>query len=304
MSEMINVQSQQKTPDRRSQRAMKRAMKKQTREKRTVSGTIIGIISILFAVCMILPIVWGFFCSLQTEGRQRASIWEWFLPPYTLKNYPAMLMGTDVFRWLVNSLIVAVITTVLAVLLSTLAAYAVAKIHFPGKQAIYTYFLFGLLVPTEATIVPLFIEVNNMKLINTYAGLILPSVASAMNFVIAVNFFKTIPDELLDAVRIDGGGEMTIYSRIVLPLSKPIISTISLLTFIGSWNNYLWPLLCVFDKNMFTLPIGIPTLLTVERPDYVIPMTANMIASIPMIILYLIFEKQIVQGITMEGIKG
>ena len=125
-----------------------------------------------------------------------------------------------------------------------------------------------------------------------------------MTLIITVNFFKSLPDELLEAVRIDGGGEVTIYTRIVLPLSKPIIATVSLMSFIGSWNNYLWPLLCVFDEKMFTLPIGIPTLLSIERPDYVIPMTANLVASLPMILLYLVFERQIVQGITMEGIKG
>jgi multiple sugar transport system permease protein len=199
---------------------------------------------------------------------------------------------------------VAVSTTILTVLVSTLAAYALAKISFKGSKVLYIYFLCGLLVPGEATIVPLFILVNNLGLINTYAGLILPSIASATTLLITVNFFKTLPDELLEAVRIDGGSELTIYAKIALPLSKPIISTVALLSFIGSWNNYLWPLLCVFSDQMFTLPIGIPTLLSIERPDYVIPMTANMVASLPMIILYLIFERQIVQGITMEGIKG
>ena len=275
-----------------------------TKKKASPGSIFLAVISIALAVLVLIPIIWALFCSLHREGGQYDAIWKWFTPPYTLANYPKMLLGSEVFRWFGNSLIVAVITTVLALLLSTMAAYAVAKIPFKGSRFFYLYFLGGLLVPTEATIVPLFIEVNNLHMIDRYAGLILQSVASAMNFVLAVNFFRTIPSELMEAVRIDGGGEFTIYSRIVLPLSKPIISTIALLTFIGSWNNYLWPLLCVFDKNMFTLPIGIPTMLSIERPDYVIPMTANMIASIPMILLYLLFEKQIVQGITMEGIKG
>ena len=196
------------------------------------------------------------------------------------------------------------ITTVLTVVVSTLAAYALAKIPFRGSKILYTYFLCGLLVPGEATIVPLFILMNKLGLINSYTGLILPSIASAMTLIITVNFFQTLPNELLEAVRIDGGSELTIYTRIALPLSKPIIATVALMSFIGSWNNYLWPLLCVFSEDMYTLPVGIPTLLSIERPDYVIPMTANLVASLPMIILYLIFEKQIVQGITMEGIKG
>lgn len=275
------------------------------RKKKLHTGrVIVMVISLLLALLMLTPIIWALFCSLQHEGRQIVTIWDWFKPPYTLENYPRIIHGSSTFRWFTNSLIVAVITTVLTVIVSTLAAYALAKIPFKGSRALYVYFLCGLLVPGEATIVPLFILVNKMKLINTYSGLILPSVASAMTLIITVNFFSSLPDELLEAVRIDGGGEITIYTRIILPLSKPIIATVSLMSFIGSWNNYLWPLLCVFDEKMFTLPIGIPTLLSIERPDYVIPMTANLVASLPMILLYLIFERQIVQGITMEGIKG
>ena len=268
------------------------------------AAVILAFVSILLGLIMLLPVVWSLFCSLQHEGRQIVTIWDWFKPPYTLENYPRILSGTSTFRWFFNSFIVAVITTVLTVVVSTLAAYALAKIPFRGSKILYTYFLCGLLVPGEATIVPLFILMNKLGLINSYTGLILPSIASAMTLIITVNFFQTLPYELLEAVRIDGGSELTIYTRIALPLSKPIIATVALMSFIGSWNNYLWPLLCVFSEDMYTLPVGIPTLLSIERPDYVIPMTANLVASLPMIILYLIFEKQIVQGITMEGIKG
>lgn len=274
------------------------------KKKISPGSFVIMLISVGLAVVMLAPVIWAVFCSIQFEGRQIATIWDWFKPPYTLQNYPNVIGGTNTFRWFWNSFVVAVVTTILTVVVSTLAAYALAKIPFKGSKALYIYFLFGLLVPGEATIVPLFILVNNMNLINTYAGLILPSVASAMTLIITYNFFVGLPNELLEAVRVDGGTEFTIYCKIALPLSKPIMATVSLMSFIGSWNNYLWPLLCVFDEKMFTLPIGIPTLLSVERPDYVIPMTANLVASLPMIILYLIFEKQIVQGITMEGIKG
>lgn len=274
------------------------------KKKMHVGTIVVSVVSIGLALIMLLPVIWAIFCSLQYEGRQIATIWDWFMPPYTIMNYPHILVGTATFRWFMNSLVVAIISTFLTVFVSTLAAYAIAKIPFKGANAVYVYFLFGLLVPGEATIVPLFILANNLGLINTYAGLILPSIAGAMTLIIAVNFFKGIPDALMESVRIDGGSEFTIYCRIALPLSKPIIATVSMMSFIGSWNNYLWPLLCVFDEKMFTLPIGIPTLLTVERPDYVIPMTANLVASIPMIILYLFFEKQIVQGIAMEGVKG
>jgi len=274
------------------------------KQKVTIKSFVIMIISVLLALVMLLPVVWALFCSLQQEGKQITTIWDWFLPPYTLMNYPDVLMGTSTLRWFINSLAVAVISTVLSVIISTMAAYAIAKIPFKGSKWVYTFFLFGLLVPGEATIIPMFILVHNLNLINTFSGLVLPSIAGSMNLLIAVSFFRGIPTALMEAVRIDGGSELTIYRKIALPLSKPIIATISIMCFIGSWNNYLWPLLCIFDEAKYTLPIGIPTLLSVERPDVVIPMTVNMVASIPMIIVYLIFEKQIVQGISMEGIKG
>ncbi|MFT4007895.1 MAG: carbohydrate ABC transporter permease, partial [Lacrimispora sp.] len=224
--------------------------------------------------------------------------------PYTFRNYPDLIIGSDVAKWLFNSVMVAVIVTVLTIIFSAMAAYALAKIKFVGRNKLYFYFLLGLMVPGEATIVPLFITANGLHLIDSYAGLLLPSVAVSMNLIIMVTFFKGIPDSLIEAARIDGAGELIIFARIMMPLSKAVISTISIFAFIGSWNNYLWPLLCAMDSSKFTLPVGIPIFAGTYTVDYVKPMTANMIASIPAIIIYFIFEKQIVQGITMSGVKG
>lgn len=274
------------------------------KKKWTPTAIFLLVISFLLAIIMLLPIIWALFVSLQHEGRQIVTIWDWFKPPYTLQNYPNLIKGSSTVIWFRNSLLVAVISTGLTIICSTLAAYALAKIPFKGSKVLSTYFLLGMLVPGEATIVPLFIFVNKLGLIDTYAGLILPGVASSMTLIITMNFFKSLPNELLEAVRIDGGSEFTIYCKVALPLSKPIISTVGIMTFITSWNNYLWPLLCLYNDKMFTLPIGIPTLMNVQRPDYVVPMTANLIASLPMILIYLLFERQIVQGVTMDGIKG
>ena len=275
-----------------------------SRSRKSAGGTVLTVISLLLAFFMLFPIIWSFFCSIQSESKQFAVIWDWLKPPYTLTNYRYILSGTSVFRWFINSLVTSVLSTVITVLISTMAAYAIAKIRFRAAKALYYYIMVGLLVPTEATIVPLFIEVNKMNLINTYAGLILPGVAGAMNLVICVSFFRGLPNELIEAVRIDGGGEFTIFRAVVLPLSRPIIATISILSFIGSWNNYLWPLLCVFTDDMYTLPVGLPTFMSIARPNYSVPMTANMVASIPAIILYLVFERQITEGITVGSIKG
>lgn len=273
-------------------------------KKKNAGSYILSFFSLVLAAVFLSPLIWAVFVSLQHEGKQIKGVASWFSPPYTFRNYPDLIIGSDVAKWLLNSVFVAVAVTVLTVLFSAMAAYALAKIKFLGKNKLYFYFLMGLMVPGEATIVPLFITANGMHLIDTYAGLMLPSVAVSMNLIIMVTFFKGIPDSLVEAARIDGAGELTIFARIILPLSKAVISTVSIFAFIGSWNNYLWPLLCAMDSSKFTLPVGIPIFAGTYTVDYVKPMTANMIASIPAIVIYLIFEKQIVQGITMSGVKG
>jgi multiple sugar transport system permease protein len=275
------------------------------KHKKVKAGSIVlTVLSAALAVIFLAPLVWAFFVSLQHEGKQITGVLSWFSPPYTFRNYPDLIIGSDVAKWLFNSVLVAVIVTVLTIIFSSMAAYALAKIKFVGRNKLYFYFLLGLMVPGEATTVPLFITANGLHLIDSYAGLLLPSVAVSMNLIIMVTFFKGIPDSLIEAARIDGAGELVIFARIMMPLSKAVISTISIFAFIGSWNNYLWPLLCAMDSSKFTLPVGIPIFAGTYTVDYVKPMTANMIASIPAIIIYFIFEKQIVQGITMSGVKG
>lgn len=275
-----------------------------TGRKKTAGSYVLNVISVLIAVIFLLPIVWAFFVSIQTEGQQIKTVFDWFAPPYTLENYPSIIFNTSVPLWFKNSIVIAVITTAMTVLFSAMAAYAIAKIPFKGRGVFFMYFLIGMLVPGEATIVPLFITVNDLNMINTMPGMILPAIAGSMNLIIMVNFFKALPDEIIESVRIDGGGELTIFWKIVLPLSKSIIATVCIFSFVGSWNNYLWPLLCAMGNSMFTLPVGIPTFTGTYTVDYVIPMTAAMVASLPMIIMYIIFERQIVAGMTQGAIKG
>lgn len=274
------------------------------RKKRSAGHIVLNIISLLCAVIFVGPIVWALAVSLQHEGKQIKSVVDWFTPPYTLRNYPDIIVNSEVPTWLVNSLVIAVVVTALTVIFSAMAAYALAKIPFKGSKGIFFYFLLGLMVPGEATIVPLFITVNGLNMIDSYAGMILPSIAGSMNLIIMVTFFKSLPNELLEAVRIDGGGEVTTFIKIVMPLSKSIIATVCIFAFVGSWNNYLWPLLCAMSNEMFTLPVGIPTFAGTYTVDYVRPLTASMVASLPMIILYIIFERQIVAGITQGAVKG
>jgi multiple sugar transport system permease protein len=229
---------------------------------------------------------------------------DWFAPPYTFENYPSVIFGSSVSTWLVNSMFNAAMSVLLTIVVTSLAAYPIAKLEFKGKSWLFLFFTIGLIVPGEATIVPLFITTNQLGLLDSYAGMILPSVAVSMNLIIISAFFKGIPNEMIEAAKIDGANHWIIYWRVIIPLAKTVLVTVSIFAFMASWNNYLWPLLCAINDSMFTLPVGIPTFAGTYTIDYVRPMTANMVASIPAIILYLIFEKRIVKGVTFSGIKG
>ena len=273
-------------------------------KKKTAGYWVLNAVSILSAFIFIAPILWVLAVSFQHQGKQISSVIDWFTPPYTLENYPNIILNSGVPTWVFNSILVAVIVTVLTVIVSSMAAYAMAKLKFKGRNALYLYFLIGILVPGEATIVPLFITANGLNLIDTYAGLILPTVAGSMNLIIMITFFQSLPNELLEAAKIDGAGEVRIYFQIALPLAKTILATVSIFAFVGSWNNYLWPLLCTMSEELYTLPIGIPTFAGTYTVDYVQPLTACLVAALPMIFIYILFERQIVAGITSGAIKG
>ncbi|MGN0801911.1 MAG: carbohydrate ABC transporter permease [Candidatus Faecivicinus sp.] len=274
-------------------------------KKTTPGGIALTAITLFLAIVTFIPILWMACVSLKTDEASLPSAFHYFIPPFTVNNYIDVLSGgTKVVRWLFNSVGVAVIVTLFTTLFCSMASYAIAKLKFRYRNIIYIYFLVGLMVPGEATIVALFVWANKLHLIDSYWGLILPALAGSMNIIIMSSFLEGIPNDLIEAARIDGAGEFRTYKEVILPLSRTVIVTVSIFTFIGNWNSYLWPYLCAMSEDMFTLPIGIPTFVSQFSVDKTIPMTVNMIASLPILIFFVIFEKQIVKGISLTGIKG
>ena len=274
-------------------------------KRTTVGSAVLELVSILLAMIIFLPILWMACVSLKTDEASMPSAFQYFVPPFTVQNYTDVLTGRpQVVRWVLNSFGVAAIVTVLTTLLCAMASYAMAKLKFRYSKAMYIYFLIGLMVPGEATIVSLFVLANKLGMIDTYWGLILPSLAGSMNIIIMTSFLRGIPDDLIEAARIDGAGELSTFVNVILPLARTVMVTVSIFTFIGNWNSYLWPYLCAMSEDMFTLPVGIPTFISQFSVDKTVPMTVNMIASIPILVFFIIFEKQIVKGITLAGIKG
>ena len=274
-------------------------------KRTTVGSVVLELVSILLAMIIFLPILWMACVSLKTDEASMPSAFQYFVPPFTVRNYTDVLTGRpQVVRWVLNSFGVAAIVTVLTTLLCAMASYAMAKLKFRYSKAMYIYFLIGLMVPGEATIVSLFVLANKLGMIDTYWGLILPSLAGSMNIIIMTSFLRGIPNDLIEAARIDGAGEVSTFVNVILPLARTVMVTVSIFTFIGNWNSYLWPYLCAMSEDMFTLPVGITTFISQFSVDKTVPMTVNMIASIPILVFFIIFEKQIVKGITLAGIKG
>ena len=273
-------------------------------KKMRIGRILLEIISILCMVIILIPVIWMIAMSFKTEGQQISNTWQYFTPPYTLQNYVTIFKTSKVLTWTLNSLYVALIVTALVIIISTMAAFALAKIRFRYSKFMYFFFLLGLMVPTEATIVPLFVTANRLGLIDTYLGLILPALAGSMNIIIMRAFFMSIPNDLIESATIDGANELHIFLHVILPLGRTVIVTIAIFTFIGNWNSYLWPYLAAMSEDLFTLPLGIPTFIGQYTQDKVLPMTINTIASVPIIIFFIVFEKQIVKGISLSGIKG
>jgi multiple sugar transport system permease protein len=259
----------------------------------------------LFAGCLFLvPIVWMLIVSIKKEGMKITSLVDWFTPPYSFAVYNEIISQTKLMNWVWNSFFVAIVVTVLTVALAAMAGFAMSKVPFRYKTIMFFFILAGLMIPGESVIIPLYQVAKDLHILNSYNGLIFPALASPIAVIVLKSFFDGVPNDLLESVQMDGGGTWRIFTNIMLPLTKPAIASMAILTFIGSWNNFLWPFLSVTDDNLFTLPMGIPTLMNQYAKDYVKPMVINTISSVPIIVLFLFFERQIVKGISLSGIKG
>ncbi|ALC92684.1 sugar ABC transporter permease [Bacillus sp. FJAT-18017] len=251
----------------------------------------------------VIPIIWMLITSLKPGGTAVTILSELFKPPFTFANYEYVLTNASIWRWTWNSLYIAVVTTVLTLILTSLAAFALSRLQFKGRQIIFWLIIAGLMVPVEAKIVPLFQIMVDFGLINSYSSIILPALAAPLGVFMLKQFYDAIPNDLIEAARIDGANWLRIYWSIFLPLSRSSMAALGIFTFVTSWNNFLWPFLAVNEEKMFTLPVAIPTFQSAYTAELMIPMAANMLASLPAIIVFILFQRHIIKGITMTGIK-
>jgi multiple sugar transport system permease protein len=255
-------------------------------------------------VVMIMPFVWMILSSFKLTREIRRHPTQWIPDEPTLQNYRDLWDRLDFPRYFLNSTIAALAVTAGNLLFCSMLGYALAKLQFPGKRVLLAVMLATLMVPVVVTFMPLFVIVTNMNLNNTRWGLILPFLVGAFGAFLMRQYILGIPDELLDAARVDGAGEYRIFFRIVLPLCGPALATLGVLTFLGNWNSFLWPLVVASTEDMYTLPVAL-ALFTIgqEEANVGMQMAGAAVVVLPVIILFFATQRFIIRGIATTGLK-
>ena len=270
-----------------------------------VTGTLLKyLILALGAFIMVFPFVWMIIASLMTAGeiQLRPPVW---LPAHPqFNNYSDLSQSIPIARLYFNSLFTSG-TIVFGVLLSSsLAGFAFAKYRFPGREFLFYLILATMMIPFFVTLIPVFFIVRQLGWIDTYQGLVVPGLTSAYGIFLMRQFMVTVPDELIDAARIDGASELKIFWRIVVPLVRPALATLGTFAFIGSWNNFLWPLLVINSRDLMTLPLGINTMKSLYADNTNLLMAGTAVAVIPMLFVFIFLQRYFIQGIALTGLKG
>ncbi|CAM4240881.1 carbohydrate ABC transporter permease [Paenibacillus alkaliterrae] len=259
-------------------------------------------------IIFLFPLFWSLISSVKPENQIISYPPRWIPENFTFSNYSLVLKNHPFLTWMWNSVFITVASTILVLILTTLAAYAFGRLEFRGKKLIFTLVVSMLLIPIQAYIVPLFLLVSELGLLNTFASIILVAGANVTSVFILTSFFKSIPKELEEAARIDGCKDFGIFSRIMLPLSKPAVSTVTILMFITNWNNFLWPLIAIRDNSLKPLTVGIAQFMgganSTAQFQYGTSLAGACMAIIPSIIVFLSLQRYFVEGIANTGIKG
>ncbi|MER5956377.1 MULTISPECIES: carbohydrate ABC transporter permease [unclassified Streptomyces] len=268
--------------------------------------TLVYVLLTVGLIVTVAPFLWMALSSFKTQRELGASPPVWWPSEWTLGNFRELLDRMDVGQALFNSLLVAVFVTVCNLLFCSMLGYALAKLNFAGKRPIFGIVLGALMVPGNLMLLPMFVMMSAMGLIDSYAALILPFAAGAFGVFLMRQFIQAIPDELLEAARMDGAREWYIFWRIVLPLVKPALATLSIFVFLGSWNNFLWPLVATNDPGKYTLPVALATFATdptqADGSNGVL-MAGAFLVVLPVLLVFVLLQRFFTQGIATAGLK-
>jgi multiple sugar transport system permease protein len=265
-----------------------------------------GLYTILAAGLLIVvgPFLWMALSSFKPEGEIRSVPPSWWPRTWTLDNYHELFARLDFPLYFANSAIVATLVTAGNLLFCSLIGYALAKLRFPGRRLLFLTVLGMLMVPGMVTFVPQFVLISNMGLANSYAGLVLPFLAGPFGVFLMRQFLLAIPDDLIEQARIDGAGEWRIFWRVVLPLCRPALATLGILTFLASWNNFLWPLVVATTNDKYTLPVALALYSIGQNRIYFgLLLAGAVVVVVPVLIVFLMLQRHFLRGIATTGLK-
>lgn len=273
--------------------------------KTKISKLAITLIAVLLSAVWWLPTVWTLIVSLKPYDAVVTDVSTWLDPPFTLNNFIYVLNNdqADMIRWLINSFIIAAIETFGVAALSLMAAYSFSRFRYPGRKLWFWIIMAGMMVPAQSLMIPLYLLFRQMNILNTYHSLILPGMGSAFGVILLKQFMDGLPESLFDAARIDGAGSFRMLISLVAPLTRPAMSSLMIFTFLQKWNDFLWPFISITKKEIMTVPVGIVFFRGQTDMQMAYAMAANVVAILPVLIVFFFFQRQIVQGIAFSGIK-
>ena len=281
------------------------ALRRTRRPRRGLGARAVVYVLLTGAVVVTLvPFVWMYLGSVKTQQELLRRPPTWWPETFTWENFTAWFGRLDIATYFVNSVVAALFTVLGTLLFCSMVGYALAKLEFAGKRIVFALVLVTLMVPGVVTFVPLFVVVSKLGLVSTYAALILPFLAGPLGVFLMRQFIQEIPDALLEAARIDGASEVRIFAGIIMPLCGPALATLAILTFLGSWNNFLWPLVVAQSEDMYTLPVAL-SLYSVGQnsTSYGVLLAGSVLVITPVLLLFVALQRYFTQGIAVTGIK-
>lgn len=256
------------------------------------------------AALALLPLLWMLSVSFMQPGAS-SSLPPPLLPSQaTLANYRQLFAYAGMGRYLFNSLAVATGVTLISLIFNVMAGYAFAKLRFAGRDRLFQALIGALVIPAQVAMLPLFLMLKYMGLVNTYAGVMVPMLATVFGIFLVRQYAHTVPDELLEAARIDGAGELRIFAQIVLPLLRPIVVTLAIFTFLASWNDFMWPLIVLTGQGHYTLPVALAALSREHAQDSELMMAGSVATILPVLLMFLSMQRYYIQGMLLGSVKG
>ena len=256
------------------------------------------------AAVTLVPLVWMVSASLMPTGQATTYPPRFFPRAVTFEHYAELFTRLSLGRYVLNSSIVALAATLLSLLFNSMAGYALAKLRFRGRDGLFRLLVAGLVIPAQVTMLPLFLLLRAMGLVNTYLGAIVPAMATIFGIFLIRQYALSIPDDLLDAARLDGAGEFRIYWSVVVPSLRPVLATFAIFTFLSTWNDFLWPLVVLSDDAKYTLPVALANLAGEHVQDTELMMAGSVLTVLPVLLLFVLLQRYYIEGIMAGSTKG